>query len=171
MAQDIAFLSAAETTAAIKTRQVSPVEVVQAYLARIDRLDAQLRAYITVLRDEALAAARRAEQEVMRDGNLGPLFGVPVAVKDQFWTKGIRTTNGSRVFRHFVPHEDATVVARLAQAGTILLGKLNMSELAMGGTQQPRMASRVTPGIWSVLRASPAPVPVWRWRRICVQRR
>jgi aspartyl-tRNA(Asn)/glutamyl-tRNA(Gln) amidotransferase subunit A len=137
MAQDIAFVSAAETTAAIKTRQVSPVEVVQAYLARIDRLDAQLRAYITVLRDEALAAARRAEQQVMRDGDLGPLFGVPVAVKDQFWTRGIRTTNGSRVFRHFVPHEDATVVARLAQAGTILLGKLNMSELAMGGTQQP----------------------------------
>jgi aspartyl-tRNA(Asn)/glutamyl-tRNA(Gln) amidotransferase subunit A len=137
MAQDIAFLSAAETAAAIKTRQVSPVEVVQAYLARIDRLDAQLRAYITVLRDEALTAARRAEQGVMRGGDLGPLFGVPVAVKDQFWTRGIRTTNGSRVFRHFVPHEDATVVARLAQAGTILLGKLNMSELAMGGTQQP----------------------------------
>lgn len=136
-AQDIAFLSAAETAAAIKTRQVSPVEVVQAYLARIDRLDARLRAYITVLRDEALAAARRAEQEVMRGGDLGPLFGVPVAVKDQFWTRGIRTTNGSRVYRHFVPHEDATVVTRLAQAGTILLGKLNLSELAMGGTQQP----------------------------------
>jgi Asp-tRNA(Asn)/Glu-tRNA(Gln) amidotransferase A subunit family amidase len=137
MAQDIAFVSAAETTAAIKTRQVSPVEVVQAYLARIDRLDAQLRAYITVLRDEALAAARRAEQQVMRDGDLGPLFGVPVAVKDQFWTRGIRTTNGSRVYRHFVPHEDATIVTRLTQAGAILLGKLNMSELAMGGTQQP----------------------------------
>jgi aspartyl-tRNA(Asn)/glutamyl-tRNA(Gln) amidotransferase subunit A len=144
-ADDVAFLPAAETAAAIKSRQVSPVEVVQAYLARIDRLDARLHAYIAVLRDEALAAARHAEQEVMRGGELGPLFGVPVAVKDQFWTSGIRTTNGSRVFRHFVPHEDATVVARLAQAGTILLGKLNMSELAMGGTQQPPYGTPCNP--------------------------
>jgi aspartyl-tRNA(Asn)/glutamyl-tRNA(Gln) amidotransferase subunit A len=135
--QEIAFLSAVETAKAIKAKQVSPVEVVQAYLVRIDRLDPQLHAYITVLREEALAAARRAEQEVMRGGELGPLFGVPVAVKDQFWTKGIPTTNGSRVYRDFVPTEDATVVTRLAQAGTILLGKLNLSELAMGGTQQP----------------------------------
>ena len=131
----LAFLSAAETAEAIKTKQASPVEMVQAYLARIDRLDSQLHAYITVLREGALAAARRAEQEVMRGGELGPLFGVPVAVKDQFWTKGILTTNGSRVYRAFVPNEDATVVTRLAQAGTILLGKLNLSELAMGGTQ------------------------------------
>jgi aspartyl-tRNA(Asn)/glutamyl-tRNA(Gln) amidotransferase subunit A len=135
--QDIPFLSAAQTAEAIKAKQVSPVEVVQAYLARIERLDPQLRAYITVLRDEALTAARRAEQEVMRGGELGPLFGVPVAVKDQFWTQGILTTNGSRVYRDFVPNEDATVVTRLSQAGTILLGKLNLSELAMGGTQQP----------------------------------
>jgi aspartyl-tRNA(Asn)/glutamyl-tRNA(Gln) amidotransferase subunit A len=138
MARDaLAFLSATETAEVIKSKQVSPVEVVQAYLARIDRLDTQLHAYITVLRDQALTAARRAEQEVMRGGELGPLFGVPVAVKDQFWTKGILTTNGSRVYRDFVPNEDATVVTRLAQAGTILLGKLNLSELAMGGTQQP----------------------------------
>jgi aspartyl-tRNA(Asn)/glutamyl-tRNA(Gln) amidotransferase subunit A len=133
---DLAFLSAAETADAIRTKQTSPVEVVQAYLARIERLDAQLHAYITVLREEALAAARRAEQTLMHGGDLGPLFGVPVAIKDQFWTKGIRTTNGSRVYRDFVPPEDATIVTRLAQAGTILLGKLNLSELAMGGTQQ-----------------------------------
>jgi aspartyl-tRNA(Asn)/glutamyl-tRNA(Gln) amidotransferase subunit A len=133
---DLAFLSAAETADAIRTKQTSPVEVVQAYLARIDQLDAQLHAYITVLGEEALAAARRAEQAVMHAGDLGPLFGVPVAIKDQFWTKGIRTTNGSRVYQDFVPNEDATVVTRLAQAGTILLGKLNLSELAMGGTQQ-----------------------------------
>jgi aspartyl-tRNA(Asn)/glutamyl-tRNA(Gln) amidotransferase subunit A len=137
MADDhLAFLSAAETADAIKAKQVSPVEVVQAYLARIDRLDPQLHAYITVLREEALTAARRAEQGLMRGGELGPLVGVPVAVKDQFWTKGILTTNGSRVYRDFVPDEDATVVTRLTEAGTILLGKLNLSELAMGGTQQ-----------------------------------
>ena len=134
---DIPFLSAAETAVAIKRKQVSPVEVVQAYLARIDRLDAQLHAYITLLREEALTAARRAEQALMQGDDLGPLFGVPVAVKDQFWTRGILTSNGSRVYRDFVPDDDATVVTRLAEAGAILLGKLNLSELAMGGTQQP----------------------------------
>src|SRR5438067_8709606 len=134
---NIPWLSAAETAIAIKAKQVSPVEVVQAYLARIERLDAQLHAYITVLHDEALAAARQAEQTVLRGGDLGPLFGVPVAVKDQFWTQGVLTTNGSRVYRDFVPDADATVIARLQQAGTILLGKLNLSELAMGGTQEP----------------------------------
>jgi aspartyl-tRNA(Asn)/glutamyl-tRNA(Gln) amidotransferase subunit A len=135
--RDIPFLSAAETAEAIKSKQVSPVEVVQAYLARIDRLDTQLHAYITVLREEALTAARQAEQTLMRGNDLGLLFGVPVAVKDQFWTRGTLTTNGSRVYRDFVPHDDATIVTRLAKAGTILLGKLNLSELAMGGTQQP----------------------------------
>ena len=134
---DIPWLSAAETAVAVKTKQVSPVEVVQAYLARIERFDGQMHAYITVLRDAALAAARQAEQTVLRGGDLGPLFGVPVAVKDQFWTRGILTTNGSRVYRDFVPDADATVLMRLQQAGTILLGKLNLSELAMGGTQEP----------------------------------
>src|SRR4030095_2892923 len=134
---DIPWLSAAETAVAIKTKQVSPVEVVQAYLASVEQCDGQLRAYITVMRDEALAAARQAEQTVLRGGDVGPLFGVPVAVKDQFWTKGIQTTNGSRVYRDFVPEADATVIIRLQQAGTILLGKLNLSELAMGGTQEP----------------------------------
>ena len=134
---DLAFLSAAETAEAIATKQVSPVDVVQAYLARIERLDGNLHAYITVLRDDALAAARQAEQALQRGGALPPLFGVPMAVKDQFWTKGILTTNGSRVYRDFVPSEDATIVTHLKEAGAILLGKLNLSELAMGGTQQP----------------------------------
>jgi len=134
---DLPWLSAAATARLIKTKQVSPVEVVQAYLERIERLDRTLHAYITVLPEAALAAARQAEQDVLRGGELGPLFGVPVAVKDQFWTKGVLTTNGSRVYRDFVPDADATVVSRLTQAGTILLGKLNLSDLAMGGTQEP----------------------------------
>src|SRR5687767_5813918 len=103
---DLAFLSAADTAAAIRTKQVSPVEVVHAYVERIDRLDGQLHAFITVLREEALASARQAEQMLVQGRNLGPLFGVPVAVKDQFWTKGILTTNGSRVYRDFVPDDD-----------------------------------------------------------------
>src|ERR671930_694531 len=134
---DIPWLSAAETAVAIKTKQVSPVEVVQAYLDRIERFDGQLHAYITVMRDAALAAARQAEQTVLRGDTVGPLFGVPVAVKDQFWTRGILTTNGSRVYRNFVPDADATIATRLKAAGAIMLGKLTLSELAMGGTQQP----------------------------------
>lgn len=134
---DLPWLSATETAQAIQTKQVSPVEVVEAYLQRIDRFDPTLHAYITVLRAQALDAARQPERTLMRGEAVGPLFGVPVAVKDQFWTKGILTTNGSRAYRNFVPTEDATVITRLQQAGTILLGKLNLSELAMGGTQDP----------------------------------
>jgi aspartyl-tRNA(Asn)/glutamyl-tRNA(Gln) amidotransferase subunit A len=135
--QDIAMLSAAETASAIRSKRVSPVEAVQAYLERIDRLDSRLSSYITVCRGEALEAARQAERAQARGDALGPLFGVPVAVKDQFWTKGILTTNGSRVYRDFVPDEDGTVIAKIKQAGAVLLGKLNLSELAMGGTEQP----------------------------------
>ncbi len=131
------FQSAARIAQAIAAKQVSPVEVVQTYLDRIDRLDDTLHAYITVCREASLDAAKRAEQVVMRGEATGPLFGVPVAVKDQFWTKGLLTTNGSRVYRDFVPDDDATIIARLAEAGTILLGKLNLSELAMGGTRNP----------------------------------
>ena len=135
--QEIPFLSAAETTAAIKAKRVSPVEVVQSYLERIDRLDSKLNAYITLCREEALAAARQAEQALARNDDLGPLFGTPIAVKDQFWTKGILTTSGSRIYKDFVPDGDATVIKGIKKAGAILLGKLNMSELAMGGTQNP----------------------------------
>src|SRR4029450_9339134 len=110
---DIPSLSAAETPAAIKPKQVSPVEVVQAYLARIEQCDGQLRAYITVMRDEALAAARQAEQTVLRGGDVGPWFGVRVAGRGGAGTKGSLTPNGSRVYRAFVPEADATVVTRL----------------------------------------------------------
>ena len=150
VSSEVAFLSAAEIAQAIRTKQVSPVEVVQAYLARIEHLDSTLHAYITVLPQEALAAARQAEQQLMRGAELGALFGVPIAVKDQFWTRGILTTNGSRVYRHFIPQEDATVITRLREAGTILLGKLTLSEFAMGGTRQPPWGIPCNP--WDVER-------------------
>ena len=143
--REIPLLSAAETASAIKSRELSPVEVVQAYLDRIDRLDSRLAAYITVCREEALDDARRAEQSLVRGEAQGPLFGVPVAVKDQFWTAGILTTNGSKVYQDFVPDEDATIITRIKQAGGILLGKLNLSELAMGGTQQPPWGTPANP--------------------------
>ena len=135
--QDIGLLSAAGTASAIRSKELSPVEAVRAYLDRIDRLDSKLAAYITVCREEALDAAEQAEKALSKGTASGPLFGVPIAVKDQFWTAGILTTNGSKVYRDFVPKEDATVITKLKEAGAILLGKLNLSEMAMGGTQQP----------------------------------
>ena len=134
---DIAFLSAAATATKVRAGEVSPGYAVQAYLDRIDRLDSRLRAYITVTREEALDAAQRVERRLESGSDPGPLAGVPMAVKDQFWTDGILTSNGSRVYRDFVPTEDATIVKRLKAAGATLLGKLNLSELAMGGTQEP----------------------------------
>lgn len=131
---DLPFLSAAALGELIRKREVSPVEATEAYLERIDAVDATLRSYITVCRDEAIAAAREALQAITQGRHLGPLHGVPFAVKDQFWTKGIRTTGGSRLLADFVPQEDATVVARLKAAGGILLGKLNMSEFATGNS-------------------------------------
>lgn len=133
---DLAYLSAARLAALVKERRVSPVELVKIYLERIDRFDSRLRAYITVLPEAALEAARKAEAAVMRGESLGPLHGVPYAVKDQFATAGVRTTLGSRILERHVPVEDATVVARLNEAGGVLLGKLNLTEFALGGTQR-----------------------------------
>lgn len=129
---DIPFLPATELSGLIQSREVSPVEATEAYLERIDQVDDQLHAYITVCREEALAQARQAEQDIAAGRYLGPMHGIPVAVKDQFWTKGIRTTNGSTILKDFIPDEDATVIANLKQAGSVLLGKLNMSEYASG---------------------------------------
>ena len=111
---------------------MSPVEAVEAYLDRIDQLDGQLNSYITVCHDEALDAARQAEEAIAGGHYLGPMHGIPVAVKDQFYTKGIRTTCGSTILSGLVPDEDATAIGKLKSSGAILLGKLNMSEFAMG---------------------------------------
>ena len=131
---DIPFLSATELGELIRGKEVSPVEATEAYLDRIDAVDGKLNSYIMVCREEALDAALEAEQAVSRGDDLGPLHGVPFAVKDQFWTKDVPTTGGSALLADFVPEEDSTVVGRLKTAGGILLGKLNMSELATGNS-------------------------------------
>jgi aspartyl-tRNA(Asn)/glutamyl-tRNA(Gln) amidotransferase subunit A len=134
---DLAFRDATELAGLVRTKQVSPVELVRVYLERIERLDGRLRAYIAVGGDEAGEAARRAEAAVMAGAPLGPLHGVPFAVKDQFDTRGLPTTMGSRVLRGAAPAaEDATVVAWLRAAGGLLLGKLNLTEFALGGTRE-----------------------------------
>ena len=125
--------STAALAGLIESREASPVEVVEAYLQRIDDLDFKFNSFITVLRERALEEARQAEQEILAGNYRGPMHGIPVGVKDQIWTKGIRTTGGARITADFVPNDDATVVANLRNAGAILLGKTNLSEFAITG--------------------------------------
>ena len=130
--QDIPFLSVTELCQLLRGGELSPVEAAEAYLDRIGEVDGKLNSYVTVCAEEALQAAREAELAIAGGNYLGPLHGVPVAVKDQFYTKGIRTTAGSSILWDFVPTEDATVVSGLKSAGAVLLGKLNLSEFALG---------------------------------------
>jgi aspartyl-tRNA(Asn)/glutamyl-tRNA(Gln) amidotransferase subunit A len=129
---ELVWKSIAELRRLVATKEASPVEVVQAHLDRIAALDGKLKAYLTVLADQALAEAKAAEARVMAGEPLGPLHGVPIGLKDLYLTKGVKTTGGSRILGDWVPTEDATVVARLAAAGAIVLGKLNMHEFAYG---------------------------------------
>ena len=130
---DIPFLSASDLSRLIEKKEVSPVEATEAYLERIDALDFKFNSYLTVCRDQALQAAQEAETAIGRGNYLGPMHGIPVAVKDQVWTRGIRSTGGSRILVDFVPQEDATVIANLKASGAILLGKTNLSEFAITG--------------------------------------
>jgi amidase len=127
------FHTITELAALIQSQQLSPVEVTQVLLERITQLDGRYKSYATVMADHALAAARVAEQDIRTGTYRGPLHGVPVAVKDLCFTKGVRTMGGTKALVDHIPHFDATVVARLHAAGAILLGKLNLTEGAMGG--------------------------------------
>lgn len=129
---EIVFMPAYELAGLIKKRQVSPVEVVEAHLARIEALNPKVDAFITVARTEALQRAHTAEKEITAGHYRGPLHGVPYAPKDIIATKGIRTTNGSRVTADWVPDYESTLTARLNEAGAILIGKVNCLEFAMG---------------------------------------
>lgn len=130
--RDVAFAPATQLRRLIRDRQVSPVEVVEALLRRIDRLNLVVNAYCTVAADQAIAAAREAERAALAGAPLGPLHGIPVAIKDTTLTAGIRTTFGSRLFADHVPTEDALEVSRLKRAGAIVLGKTNTPEFAAG---------------------------------------
>ncbi|HVX29793.1 MAG TPA: amidase [Nitrolancea sp.] len=141
------------TAARVAARDISPVELTLAALRAIDQLEPSLNAYITVLREDALATARRAESEIAAGTYRGPLHGIPLSVKDLFATKGIRTTAGSRALRDYVPDENAAVVDRLTAAGSIILGKTNMLEFAYasvhpdyGPTRNPWDLSKTTSG-------------------------
>ncbi len=131
---ELCFQTAGQLSRLIRSKELSPVEVVNAHLSRIEALELTLNSFITVTAEEALAAARQAERDIQAGRYLGPLHGVPFALKDLYYTAGIRTTSGSRVFHEFVPPQDCTAAARFKKAGAILLGKLNLHPLAYGPT-------------------------------------
>ena len=131
---DPSFLPAHRLAAEIAARRLSPVDIVEALLSRIERHNPKLHAFIDVYADDARLAAEAADKAIRSGHSVGPLHGVPIALKDNYWTRGVRTTAGSKLLADFVPSEDGTAVAKLRAAGAVLTGKLNMHELAIGGT-------------------------------------
>ena len=123
-----------EAAESMRRRRFSALELTTAALGRIERFNPDLCAFITVTAEKALDQARRADAELAAGNDRGPLHGIPIAVKDLFHTRGVRTTAGSPIYRNFVPDRDAFAVARLEAAGAVMLGKLNMHELAYGIT-------------------------------------
>ena len=130
----LASLSLAEAASRIRSRQVTPTQLVQACLERIHTYNPKLNAFITVMREQALAAARELDQEQRAGKFRGPLHGIPIALKDNIDTAGVRTTAASAVFEDRVPKEDAEVTRRLKLAGAVVMGKVNLHEFAAGGT-------------------------------------
>src|SRR5262247_2032426 len=131
---DLATLTLKQASDLLRRRDASPVDLTQACLNRIDKYNKSINAFITVTREQALATAREMEAEQKSGKWRGPLHGIPIALKDNIDTAGVRTTAASAVFKDRVPSEDADVVVRLKRAGAILLGKLNLHEFALGGT-------------------------------------
>ncbi|MEE8469988.1 MAG: amidase family protein [Dehalococcoidia bacterium] len=128
---DICWMNAADMARAIKEKKLSPVEVVRALFERIEAINPKINAYVTLTAESALARAKQAEDAVVSGDSLGPLHGVPVSIKDLVFTKGVRTTMGSKLLQDFVPEEDAVLVARLKEAGAIVLGKTNTPEFGL----------------------------------------
>ena len=134
MSADLLELSISELASLLRERRASPVDVTQATLDRIAKVDGRLNSFITVTAERALADARRAETEITAGRWRGPLHGVPIGLKDLFDTEGVVTTNGSRIFKDSVPAADSVVTAKLKDAGAVVVGKNNMHEFAFGST-------------------------------------
>jgi aspartyl-tRNA(Asn)/glutamyl-tRNA(Gln) amidotransferase subunit A len=130
---ELCYLTIAEASRRLRSRDLSPVELTRACLERIEAVDGQLHSFVTVTAELALTQAQRCQSEFRSGIDRGPLHGIPIALKDLYATEGIRTTCHSGVLRHWVPDYDASAVKRLAGAGTVLLGKLGMHEFAFGG--------------------------------------
>ena len=135
-AADLVFLSISEASELVSSRQLSPVEIIDAHLRRIEATDGELNSFITLLAEESKGAAQAAEREIASRGHRGPLHGLPIGLKDLYYTKGIRTTIGSKIMGEFVPDFDAAVTERFRAAGAIVIGKLQMHEFALGATSE-----------------------------------
>lgn len=131
---DLTFLPASELATLIKSKEVSPVEVIKQTVNRIDKLNPIINAYITTLNEQALQEAKKAEDDIMNGKYKGPLHGIPIGIKDNYSTAGIRTTAGTKILADHVPEENATTVDKLLGAGGIMVGKLNLHQLGAGST-------------------------------------
>ena len=130
MSNELHYLELVDIGQRIQRKELSPVEVTQAQLDRIGKVDGALKSYVIVMAEQALADARQAESEIAKGEIRGPLHGVPVAVKDLCWTKGVATAAGMTLYKDFVPAEDGTAVRKLREAGAVILGKLQLTESA-----------------------------------------
>lgn len=133
---ELPFLTIREVSDSIKKKEISPVEITQEVLKRIEEVDGKINSYVTVLTDDAIQSAKEAEKLLSSGTYLGPLHGVPIGLKDIFCMKGVRTTCGSRILENFISPYDATVTQRLKNAGAVILGKNNMDEFAMGSSTE-----------------------------------
>lgn len=152
---ELTSLSISQAEELLKNKSISPVELTRAHLERIQQLDDKINAFITITPELAMQQARQAEDEIQHGGYRGTLHGIPLGLKDLFETEGIRTTAGSTFFSTYIPEADAAVVQKLKEAGVVLLGKLNMHEIALGVTNEnphfgdccnPWDTSRITGG-------------------------
>ena len=129
---EICRMDAVSLARAIRSKQLSPIEVIDAVLVRMDKLEPTLHAFCTPTPEVARETAKRIEADIMAGRAVGPLAGVPIGIKDLVYTKGIKTTSGSIVYKDYVPTEDDVVVERLKAAGAVILGKTNVPEFGMG---------------------------------------
>lgn len=137
--QELAYAPAWRLAEMVRRREVSPVELVETSLGRVERFNPRLNAFLTVTTEEARAEAKRAEARATQGGDLPPLHGVPISIKDLINTRGIRTTHGSLVYKDNVPDEDGVVVERVRAAGAVILGKTNTSEFGQSATTENRL--------------------------------
>ena len=128
---DIHWMSAVELVKAYKEKKLSPVEVVEALFKRIEAVNPKINALVTLLPEKASAAAKEAERKIMAGEEPGLLQGVPVTIKDNVFTAGVRTTFGSKIYERFIPDQDAVLVQRLKDSGAVVIGKTNLPEFGL----------------------------------------
>jgi aspartyl-tRNA(Asn)/glutamyl-tRNA(Gln) amidotransferase subunit A len=150
---ELAYFSIEQAARLLRRGEISPVDLVEVSLKRIERWSSELNVFLTVLAENARRQAKVAEREIRRGRAKSPLHGIPVSLKDNFWTRGVRTTAGSTILANWVPNADSDVAKSLAEAGAILLGKTNMHEFAYGITgENPHYGSSRNP--WAPERIS-----------------